>query len=99
MAGTHGSFHSLGEPERRRRRLPPAQSGCPYDDGVRFTAAVSHEPPWDVARCLEVEVTRQGESFDVALDNLREALELHFEDQAFPEGIEPPIIAPADIPV
>ena len=51
-----------------------------------------------MARCLEVEVTSQGESFDEALANLREALELYFEDQSFPEGIEPPIIAPVDIP-
>jgi len=43
---------------------------------VRLTAAVSHEPPWIVARCLEVEVTSQGESFEEALANLREALEL-----------------------
>lgn len=40
----------------------------------------------------------QGESFDEALANLREALELYFEDEPFPEGIEPPIIAPVDIP-
>jgi predicted RNase H-like HicB family nuclease len=65
---------------------------------MRFTAAVSHEHPWYVARCLEVEVTSQGESFDEALANLREALELYFEDRPFPEGIEPPIIAPVDIP-
>lgn len=43
-------------------------------------------------------MTSQGESFDDALANLREALELYFEDQPFPEGIEPPIIAPVDIP-
>ena len=71
----------------------------PYNDSVRFTAAVSHEPPWFVARCLEVEVTSQGESFDEALQNLREALELYFEDQPFPEGIEPPVIAPVDVAV
>jgi predicted RNase H-like HicB family nuclease len=65
---------------------------------VRFTAAVSDEAPWYVARCLEVEVTSQGETFDEALSNLREALELYFEDQPFPEGIEPPIIAPVDLP-
>lgn len=65
---------------------------------MRFTAAVSQEGSWHVASCLEVEVTSQGESFDDALDNLREALELYFEDQPFPEGIESPIIAPVDIP-
>jgi predicted RNase H-like HicB family nuclease len=69
-----------------------------HDDSVRFTAAISHEGPWYVARCLEVEVTSQGDSVDSALANLREALELYFDDQPFPEGIEPPIIAPVDIP-
>jgi predicted RNase H-like HicB family nuclease len=65
---------------------------------MRFTAAVSHEPPLYVARCLEVEVASQGESFDEAISNLREALELYFDDRPFPEGIEPPIIAPVDVP-
>jgi predicted RNase H-like HicB family nuclease len=59
---------------------------------VQFTAAVTHEGDWYVARCLDVEVASQGESVDEALANLREALELYFEDQMLPEGIEPPII-------
>lgn len=65
---------------------------------MRFTAAVSHEDRLYVARCLEVEVTSQGESFEEALANLGEALELYFDDQPFPEGIEAPVIAPVDIP-
>jgi predicted RNase H-like HicB family nuclease len=65
---------------------------------MRFTAAVSREHPLYVARCLEVEVTSQGESIDEALANLREALELYFEDQPLPESLEAPIIAPVDIP-
>jgi predicted RNase H-like HicB family nuclease len=50
---------------------------------VTFTAAVS----WDVvssmyvARCLEVEVTSQGESTDAALANLRDAVALFYEDE------------------
>ena len=60
---------------------------------VRFTAAITHEGEWYVARALEVEVTSQGQSIDEALANLREALELYFEDEALPEDIEPPIIA------
>jgi len=63
---------------------------------MRFTAAVSQEGSWHVARCREVEVTSQGgQSFDDALTNLREALELYSEDQPFPEGTEAPIIAPS----
>lgn len=66
---------------------------------MRFTAAVSHEPPWYVARCLEVEVASQGSTFDEALESLGEALALYFEDQPLPEGIEPPVIAPVDVAV
>ena len=63
-----------------------------------MTAAITHEAPWYVARCLEVEVASQGESVDEALVNLREALELYFEDQPYPEGVEPPVIAAIDLP-
>ena len=33
-----------------------------------------------VARCLDVEVASEGDSADEAVANLREALELYFED-------------------
>jgi len=59
---------------------------------VQFTAAVTHEDGWHIARALEVEMTTQGRTVDEALANLREALELYFEDKALPEAIEPPII-------
>lgn len=65
---------------------------------MRLTAAVTHEPPWYVARCLEVEVTSQGETFEEALANLREALDLYFEDQAAPlPEFQTPIIAPVEL--
>jgi predicted RNase H-like HicB family nuclease len=51
---------------------------------ITFTAAVSHEDGWYVARCLEVEVTSQGRTVEEALANLREALELYFEDEPIP---------------
>ncbi len=62
-----------------------------------MTAAITHEAPWYVARCLEVEVASQGETVEEALDNLREALELYFEDAPVPDLAEPPIIASVDI--
>lgn len=64
---------------------------------MRLTAAITREPPWYVARCLEVEVASQGESVDDALANLREALELYFEDTPAPDLTEPPIIVSVDI--
>ena len=44
-----------------------------------FTASVRKEGEWYVAQALDVDVASQGETFDEALVNLREALELHFE--------------------
>ena len=45
----------------------------------QFSASVSREEDWYVAQCLEVDVASQGETESEALENLREALELHFE--------------------
>jgi predicted RNase H-like HicB family nuclease len=64
---------------------------------MQLTAAITHERAWYVARCLEVEVTGQGETVDEALANLQEALELYFEDAPLPESTEPPIIASVEI--
>jgi len=64
---------------------------------MELTAAITHEPPWYVARCLEVEVASQGETSEEALENLKEALELYFEDTPIPEGVEAPVIARIEI--
>ena len=64
---------------------------------MRFTAAITHENDWYVARCLVVEVTSQGQSAEEAQANLKEALELYYDDQPLPTEIEPPIIATLEI--
>ena len=43
-----------------------------------LTADVWQEGEWYVAQCIEVDVASQGATEDEALDNLRDALELHF---------------------
>lgn len=50
-----------------------------------------------MARCLEVDVTSQGETVDGALESLKEALELYFEDAPVPDTGEPVIIASVEI--
>lgn len=45
----------------------------------KFTATVYKEGNWHIAQCLEVDVASQGATKEKALKNLREALELHFE--------------------
>ena len=44
-----------------------------------FTATVWQEGEWFIAQCREVEVASQGLTEEEALNNLSEALELHFE--------------------
>jgi predicted RNase H-like HicB family nuclease len=43
-----------------------------------FHASLWQEDDWFVAQCVEVDVASQGESEAEALDNLAEALALHF---------------------
>lgn len=44
----------------------------------KFTASIWQEDEWFVAQCIEVDVASQGKTEDEALENLRDALELHF---------------------
>jgi predicted RNase H-like HicB family nuclease len=66
---------------------------------MRLTASVMKETTLYVAQCLEVDVASQGESVDEALANLKEALELYFEDALSPRQPAPAIIAPIEIDV
>jgi hypothetical protein len=63
---------ALSDWNREARRGTESGAGSvlrfPEDLDMRFTAAVSHEQPWYMARCLEVEVTSQEESFDEAFE-------------------------------
>jgi predicted RNase H-like HicB family nuclease len=64
-----------------------------------MTASVTREGDGYVAQCLEVDVASQGDTVESALANLREALELYFEDAPGVAVGESPIIAPLDIAV
>ena len=46
---------------------------------ARFSAIVFDEGDWQVARCPELDVTSQGRTYDQALKNLREAIQLHLD--------------------
>ena len=44
----------------------------------RLSASIWQEGEWYIAQCVQVDVASQGITEDEALDNLRDALELHF---------------------
>jgi predicted RNase H-like HicB family nuclease len=64
---------------------------------VTVTATVTKDDEWYVSRCLEVEVASQGETVEEALDNLREALELYFEDEPVPTELVHPLVTSLDV--
>ena len=45
-----------------------------------FTANVSRKRKWFIAQCIKMDIASQRESEEQALANLREALELYFEE-------------------
>ena len=53
----------------------------------QLSALVWKEDAWYVAKCIEIEVASQGETKNQAIENLKEALELYFQN-------EPNIIVP-----
>ena len=44
-----------------------------------FTASLWQEDHWFIAQCLDLDIASQGETPDLALANLQEAIELHLE--------------------
>ncbi|WP_028934739.1 type II toxin-antitoxin system HicB family antitoxin [Pseudonocardia spinosispora] len=64
---------------------------------VTFTATVIKDGEWYVSRCLDVEVASQGETIEEALANLREALELYFEDEPVPANLVHPLVTSVDV--
>ena len=51
----------------------------------RFSALITKEDDWYVARCPELSVTSQGKDVESARANLREAIELYLETWGGPE--------------
>lgn len=49
---------------------------------IKSTVLIEKEENWFVATSVETGVASQGKSINEAMDNLREALELYFEDNA-----------------
>jgi predicted RNase H-like HicB family nuclease len=61
-----------------------------------FAATVWREGDWYVSQCLEVDVASQGETEAEALENLKEALELHYES---PQATRPPKVRMIEVEV
>jgi len=52
---------------------------------LQFEVVVFRDAGGFVAQCLNVDVASEGDTEQEALDNLREALELYFDDEPMPK--------------
>lgn len=64
---------------------------------VKSTVFIQKEESWYVATSIETGVASQGKSIDDALDNLREALELYYEDNLPSETPEPIFVTTLEV--
>ena len=52
----------------------------------RFSALITKDDGWYVARCPELNITTQGKDVETARANLGEAIELYLETWGVPDG-------------
>ena len=60
-----------------------------YKMNFRGTIILKREDEWFVATCLENDIASQGKTIDEALDNLKEAIALFYEDENYAKIMQP----------
>jgi predicted RNase H-like HicB family nuclease len=66
----------------------------------KFTALITREEKWHVARCVELGVVSQGKTIEEAQTNLKEAVELYLESfgtEDLPESLGEVIFYPLEV--
>ena len=48
---------------------------------VRYSVVIQKEEDWYVARCIDNNVASQGKTIEEAIKNLKEAIELYYENE------------------
>lgn len=48
---------------------------------IKYNVIIEQEEKWYVAKCLDNSVASQGKTIEEALKNLKEALELYYQDE------------------
>jgi predicted RNase H-like HicB family nuclease len=66
---------------------------------IKVTVVVQKEDNWYVAKCIENNVVSQGKSIEESLENLKEALELYYEDTMSEEKNSATLITIMEVPL
>lgn len=48
---------------------------------IKYNVIIQKEDAWYVAKCIDNNVASQGKSIEEALANLKEAVELYYQDE------------------
>ena len=66
-----------------------------------FSSVVWRESDMYVSWCPDLDIASQGETVEEALNDLKEAIELYFEDEdaQIPAGTSPPILAMVSVEI
>lgn len=48
---------------------------------IKYNVIIQKEDDWYVAKCIDNNVASQGKSIEEALANLKEAVELYYQDE------------------
>jgi predicted RNase H-like HicB family nuclease len=68
-------------------------------NSTRFNVIVQKDDTWYVAKCIDNSVASQGKSVEEALNNLKEALELYYEDEPFYDMPVPALLTSMEVAV
>ena len=66
---------------------------------VKCTIFIQKEENWYVATDITSGVASQGKTLDESIENLREALELYYEDNAPTENIPPVFVTTLEVAI
>ena len=66
---------------------------------TRFNVIVQKDDTWYVAKCIDNSVASQGKTVEDALDNLKEALELYYEDEPPGDLFVPALLTSMEVAV
>jgi predicted RNase H-like HicB family nuclease len=66
---------------------------------TRFNVIVQKDDTWYVAKCIDNSVASQGRTVEEALDNLKEALELYYEDETLYDFPVPALLTSMEVAV
>lgn len=66
---------------------------------IRSTVIIHKEENWYVAQSVETGIASQGKTIDEAIENLREALELYFEDEQLIPDTNPVFVTTLEVAI